>query len=206
MHLRNTDGEEFLASNAVYRILDEAALTLALENCPEMKEDVEGGRFVWLRADPGGETDTVLGSIRIQGEQLTLDCNSRQRLESGKKLLAGLAGAHLKHLRDEFTSQQELKRRAREQPPRDEPDRDEIPSEVQRQLVTEFMERNIAEWPDRKIPALGGKTPREAVKTAAGRRKVEALLRDFENNEEHKRLKGKPSYDVDRVREELGIK
>lgn len=35
-------------------------------------------------------------------------------------------------------------------------------------------------WVDEKIPALGGKTPRQAVKTADGRESVEALLCSFE--------------------------
>jgi hypothetical protein len=33
---------------------------------------------------------------------------------------------------------------------------------------------------DEKIPALGGKTPRQAVRSADGREGVEALLRSFE--------------------------
>jgi hypothetical protein len=33
---------------------------------------------------------------------------------------------------------------------------------------------------DQEIPALGGKTPREAVKTTDGREAVEALLKDAE--------------------------
>ncbi|MDH3883913.1 MAG: MbcA/ParS/Xre antitoxin family protein [Desulfobacterales bacterium] len=32
------------------------------------------------------------------------------------------------------------------------------------------------DWVDQKIPALEGKTPREAVKTSDGRESVEALL------------------------------
>jgi hypothetical protein len=56
------------------------------------------------------------------------------------------------------------------------------------------------------IPALGGKTPRQAVKTAAGRLKVSALLRDFENLEAHKRQSGEPYCDVARIRAELGLK
>jgi len=35
-------------------------------------------------------------------------------------------------------------------------------------------------WVDEKIPALGGKSPRQAVKSADGRESVEALLRSAE--------------------------
>jgi hypothetical protein len=34
-------------------------------------------------------------------------------------------------------------------------------------------------WPSIKLPALGGKTPLQAVKNSDGREMVEALLADF---------------------------
>jgi hypothetical protein len=43
------------------------------------------------------------------------------------------------------------------------------------------------------------------VKTAVGRLKVAALLRDFENIEGHKRQIGEPYCDVARIRAELGL-
>jgi hypothetical protein len=84
--------------------------------------------------------------------------------------------------------------------------RDEIPPEVRNKVIAEVMEQHAAKWPDMALPALGGQTPRQAVKSAAGRLKVAALLRDFENAEEHKRQAGEPFYDVARLRAELGLK
>jgi len=43
-----------------------------------------------------------------------------------------------------------------------------------------MFSRHWESWVDQEIPALGGKTPREAVKTADGREAVEALLKDAE--------------------------
>jgi hypothetical protein len=147
----------------------------------------------------------VLGSFRIEGRELVFECNSKQRHKRGKKLLAGLAGSALRHLRDEFTTQKEMKRRTLEKPPADKSGPEEIPPEVRQQLVTEYMERHFAAWPDTPIPALDGQTARQAVKTAAGRDKVSALLRDFENGEEHKRRAGEPYYEIARLRAELGL-
>ena len=36
------------------------------------------------------------------------------------------------------------------------------------------------EWPDMPLPALGGRSPREAARTPAGRVELEALFRDME--------------------------
>jgi len=204
LQLCNSDREELLFSKAVYRVLDEPALTGALDACPEMSADEPGERYTWLKGSPGEEGRTVLGSIRLNGGELTFECNSKPRHERAKKLLSSLAGRAVQHLRDEFTTQQEMKRRAQEEPRPAEP-ASEIPPEVRQQVITKFMERHFAAWPDTKLPALGGKTPREAVKTAAGRRKVSALLRDFQNSEEHKRRDGEPYYDITRLRAELGL-
>jgi hypothetical protein len=73
-------------------------------------------------------------------------------------------------------------------------------------MQQEYMEDFYAKWPDMKIPGLGGKTPRQAVKNAAGKRKVAEILKDIENTEARKRKSGEYGYDVARLRAELGIK
>jgi hypothetical protein len=204
--LVEADGDEILFSKAVYRVVDHKALTTALRSCPEMNEDDEEKHYTWLRGAVGEKGNTVLGNIRVEGAELALETNSKKRHERGKGMLAELAGPALEHLRDDFTTQQEMKRRAVTEPRAPEPVRDEIPPEVRHKLIAEYMEQHNAKWPDLPIPALGGKTPREAVKTAAGKLKVAALLRDFENIEAHKRQAGEPYCDVARLRAELGVK
>jgi hypothetical protein len=205
LQLSNTDGDELLFSKAVYRVVDRAALIAVLQNCPEIDKDEEGKRYVWLRGPAEKEGRTVLGSMRVEGAELEFESNSKKRHERGKRMLAKLAGPALRHLRDEFTTQREMKRRTLEKPRAAEPAPNEIPLEVRNKLVTEYMEQHVAQWPDMALPALDGKTPRQAVKTAAGRLKVAALLRDFENTEGHKRRAGEPFYDVARLRTELGL-
>ncbi|MBI4875005.1 MAG: hypothetical protein HY822_10280 [Acidobacteria bacterium] len=206
IRLQNNDGDEIQFSKAVYRVLDPLPLIAALQGSAEMHEDEDGARFTWLRGKPGGESNTVLGTIGIQGGELTLECNSKQRFERGKSLLAGLARGALQHVRDEITSQQEMKRQARDKSSKDTSGQDEIPPEVRHELMTEVLERHYAAWPDTALPALGGKTPREAAKTAGGRRELTAILRNAENIEEVRRRAGEPYYDVARLRAELGLK
>src|ERR1019366_8951258 len=203
--LSNTDGEELLFSKAVYRLVDRAALIAALRSCPEISKDDEGKRYVWLRGPAEKEGRPAVGGIRIEGVEMVFESNSKKRHKRGKRMLAELAGPALKHLRDEFTTQREMKRRAMDKPRAANEVRDEIPPEVRHKLITEYMEQHTAKWPDMAIPALDGNTPRQAVKTAVGRLKVAALLRDFENIEGHKRQIGEPYCDVARIRAELGL-
>jgi hypothetical protein len=53
--------------------------------------------------------------------------------------------------------------------------------EVQAAL-RETLRRHYRSWPDEQLPALGGRTPREAVQDADGREAVQALLRQFERD------------------------
>ena len=203
IQLTNTDREELMFSKAVYRILDEAALIASLKSRDEIVEDEDGERYAWLDGSREKSGATVLGSIRLEGGNATIECNSKARLKRGKKLLNEIAGGALQHLRDEFTTQREA-RRAIAQPDRAEPEA-EVPREVSHRIIGEYLEQHYSNWPDMELPALDGKTPREAVKTAAGRRKVSALLRDFENGELHKRDAGEPYYEMQRLRTELGL-
>ncbi len=53
--------------------------------------------------------------------------------------------------------------------------------EVREQLAGMFM-KHWEGWVDQKIPALGGQSPRKAVKNSDGREAVEALLQEAEQD------------------------
>ena len=80
---------------------------------------------------------------------------------------------------------------------------DEIPEDVQAQLLVPILQQHIESWIDERIPALNGKTPRQAVKTKAGRDKVVAMLKDQENSIQ--RQHGGEQVDFSRVYRELGL-
>jgi hypothetical protein len=90
-------------------------------------------------------------------------------------------------------------------PSRPKPAGSLLPPGVEREVITGYLEDHYSRWPDMPLGALGGGTAREAVKTAAGRAKVEMVLRDIENGEERKRRAGDPAYDVRKLRRELGL-
>ena len=71
-------------------------------------------------------------------------------------------------------------------------------------MLREAKQRHYADWANQPLPALGGKTPREAVRTKTGRDQVDLLLKEFENNEA--RLPKSQQVDFLNLREELGFK
>jgi hypothetical protein len=65
------------------------------------------------------------------------------------------------------------------------PDKTEATPDMQpensEQIVQHFLDRQYRETLDQPIDLLGSKTPRQAAKSAAGRRKVADWLKDLEN-------------------------
>ncbi len=203
LQLCNTDGDPLLMTKSIFRVYDHAAAIASLRSHKQLSEEEAGVAYTWLNPK-----QTVLGTIRVTQEDLVLECNSQKRCNRGKKLLAKAAGGALSHVRDELTSQEELKRMVASRastPENAEQSDGEIPPEVRFRIITQALEQHYSTWPDQRLPALGGKTPRAAAKTADGRRRVEELVRDLENSEERKRRDGEPFYDVARIRSTLGL-
>jgi hypothetical protein len=205
LRLTNNSGEELLFSKAWYRVSDQAKVIEALRSSSEFSEDEQSPmKFVWLSSG-----NTVLGTVRITDGEMVFESGSKQRHERGSRLISILAGPHVCHLRDEFTTQQELKRRLRESP-EEEPDAaadsgSELPAKARNEILAQLGEQHYVQWLDQRIPALAGKTPRQAAKTAQGRRQLEELLKYFENTEDRKRRKGEPFIEMARVRADPGI-
>jgi hypothetical protein len=76
---------------------------------------------------------------------------------------------------------------------------------VEAEIVRAFYEQHGRRWLDEPIPALGGRTPREAARVRAGRSRLVALLQEFENLSARQRQAGRPAYDFGWMWAELGL-
>lgn len=155
----------------------------------------------------GTEYPKIMGYVVLKGSRLALECLSRERLEQGKALLEHHLGEYVEHLADSFQDVDAAMEEWQEKEgtsPRPSKSKD-MPPEVQQELLR-FMEEHHEKWIDQPVPALGGKTPRETVRTKRGKKKVEELLKLFENIEERRRQAGEPWYDVNKLREMLGLR
>jgi hypothetical protein len=80
-----------------------------------------------------------------------------------------------------------------------------MPPEMERELILKMKAEYYAKWPDEPLPALEGKTPHEAVRSASGRKTVEDLLRMMENGDERALKRGDAASDFTAVRQALGL-
>ena len=78
-----------------------------------------------------------------------------------------------------------------------------IPTEEAARLIHAMKTKHYATWADEPMPALGGKTAREAVRTKAGREQVDLLLKDCENHEAREPIERR--FDFSGLRTELGF-
>jgi hypothetical protein len=203
LRLGNTDDEDLLFCKSTYEILNEEAALAGLRGCAELEESTEQDdepSFVWLQPNR-----TVVANIRIKGREAVLEVNSKERLGRAKALIAGAAGDSLRHLRDEFTTQKELRTKSKGKAEAEPARENSIPKDDERKILSQVLEQHYAKWPDTPLRALDGKTPREAANTYVGRKRLTELLKTIENGEERKRRNGEAFYDVSKLRRELGI-
>jgi hypothetical protein len=82
---------------------------------------------------------------------------------------------------------------------------DPLPPEVAAGILKEFKDRHYATWPDEPLPALDGRTPRAAARTAKLRARLVDLLKDMENHELRASRPNDPPHDFGWIWEELGL-
>ena len=206
LQIVNREGDALEFCHADYSVLDEPALLANLRSLPELLE--EPGKpgeahFAWLAPAAQGPR-SVYGHVQAGGGHLRLEAQSRTRLQLGRGLLEANAGRWLKHQRDACQSLDEIKRQAAvsSEPPEDERP---IPPEQEREIILDMKAAHYAIWLDDPLPALDGKTPRQAVKNKAGRLAVLELIRDIEHDEEYQDQAGLPAYDCTSLRRILGL-
>lgn len=199
------DGEPLSPSRAHYRMADAAAVREALARSPDLDEGPAGDSFVWLR-EVDEEEARVLGQVELEGDRLTLECLSEERLARGKRLLEELAGEWLAHRGDTTQDPWQAVLDARRRPSRagrKARDDEALPPEVEAEVIGRVLDRHYRRWPDERVRALDGRTPRAAARDPEGRREVADLLRHMEEMEAgsppHRR------YDFGWLWSELGI-
>ncbi len=179
--LRNFDGDPFVLHTAAFHAADLEALRKAMDEREDMDPDPEApDDWTWTGNPPPGSPvpgDRInLGRIRVVGDELLLEVNSENRYKRGRKILEAIPGVTFESLTKKPFSKESLK-----DLPLDDKllpkEKEEPPSGEMRRFMEEEIRKFYMKWLDTPIPALGGKTPRQACSTEKGRRKVAVLIR-----------------------------
>jgi hypothetical protein len=191
----NSDGDDVLFHDLRYPLASGVTQKAVAERLDRVKGFLpEGPKFWnWLapRKGRGGkagsgimldtqmEGATVLGSLELTGKTLLVTVNSAERAAKIQTLIGAAAGDLLRPPLTTIRTVEQMRADRRLDGPGEAAD--EIPPEIAHQLMRDYLDRHYRETLDAPIPALGGKSPRQAVRTAAGREKVIDWLKMLEN-------------------------
>jgi SEC-C motif len=151
---------------------------------------------------------TLLGQITISGRSLVAEVNSQKRatkLRQEVERRLGILGVHKSTVVK--TPEQMLREREQQESARGDASEGDgllLDPKVRAQAEAEFQ-RQVQTWVYQKIPALGGRTPFEAVVDPEGKELVEALLLDWERKNEKPAGPGTLRPDVKAIRRLLNL-
>ncbi|MEA3280152.1 MAG: hypothetical protein U9Q38_06095, partial [Thermodesulfobacteriota bacterium] len=154
--------------------------------------------------------NTILGRIIINNRKLTIEVNSEARAKAIRKEVKTRLGKYATYKTTEIQSHESIPAKEKIAEGRNlekEMGHDKLMQipEV-RDKMAKVLTAHWEDWINQKIPALGGITPRQAVKTNDGRESVEALLLDAERYMAGDEQMGDVSLDAIKVtRRRLGL-
>lgn len=156
-----------------------------------------------LDTHPDGDTErVVLANVTLSGKQLELSVNSRRRLEKVRAFIEPLLSGLIGEAEVTIKSVADAMAENRDEPA---PPRRLVPKRVEREVMQRYLDSHYRRWLDEKIPALGGKTPREVAHDFEGREQLVALLKELENRETRRAKDTGVGYDALWLWRELGI-
>lgn len=207
--LQNTDGEEMLLTVDHFEFDAKARKEIerrlaALEGVDSPEPDDPDQAYVFAKS---GNTmhqsweNTLIGRAALSAGKLRLETNSVQRADSLRARIEGACGELVRHRAREHSDPFSAMQDHRARTAKDE--EHEIPPDQANELILEMKAKHYAQWPDDPLPALGGKTPREAIQTKAGRQQVDVLLKQAENLEA--RMPEGQRFDFAGLRQALGL-
>jgi hypothetical protein len=204
----DASGEPVMLTTIHYRVKDWKLFKKALHNQPDVVGDEEDG---WARLEnPGSEASRVLCAVnRLKENHIELFAPTQSSAEKGKRWLEKITEGTIEMISGSETD-----------PTRDLGDTKKIEAEgpapdfladlteqEKSDLYDRIYHKMYENWADELIPALGGRTPRQAVKTAKGKREVIELLRSYELGElEHAQMERRSPTGLAFLWEELGLR
>ena len=225
--LTNTSGDELAFTDTYfpYNSEDRNMIIQRLHDAVDwIPDDDEGLRWVWhprkkmdatknrssglaIETFQGGE-NTIYGSLVIKPQQINFAANSLERAEQGKKLLQTLLNDLIGEPLTKIETPEQMLSKTDEQSMRSsgQSKSSEIDPEIEAVVIQKMLDTHYRKCLDEKIPALDDKTPRQCVKSKAGRKKVIEWLKYLENQEQRRaNKKNMAPYDSSWMWQELGI-
>jgi len=225
--LANTDGDPLVFHSLNFRIEStekafEVLAPLALgQSKEELLDDAQFGKdgklhsvvLDWRKkgnAKIPSWDNTILGNIKISGRTLVGEVNSenrakRLRAEIEKRLGGSATYQSTTHQTPDEMLAKTPKRINAQSKKDDEFVEHLLRDPEARSRIQEMIQKQVEDWVHQKIPALGGRTPLQAIGDPDGREIVESLLLDWERRADEGAYQPGIRPDFDAVRKLLNL-
>jgi hypothetical protein len=218
--LTNTDGDPFISHTLTFRTGSALAAFEALAPLARgisKTELLKGAKF-----DAGGTLltvelpwqkkgnrihkdwdNTLLGHLRISGRSLVVEVNSEKRAAKIRQEIERRLGILVTHQKTKIQPPLEkTNHRQTAKPSVSQPNSDDIAFTAEMQAE---IQRQAENWIFQKVPALGGRTPLEAIADPDGKEIVESLLLGWERLKETMTDPGVFHPDINAIRRLLRL-
>jgi hypothetical protein len=204
-------GHPLLLVTDHYRVVDAAALAASLASQPDVSGDAKQGWNRMIQGADGAQRSLSTINPGRSTDRVELFHRTQRLADVGRAWFEGVAGAAVQHLTREITDPAGHLARASggntggtsRSSSTSTPD---LPPEAVAQAIEQVLLRHYANWVDEIIPALGGRTPRQAITTPAGLERVKGLLREYEDGErQQSAAQGRPAVSYQFLWDALGI-
>ncbi|HEY1527627.1 MAG TPA: SEC-C domain-containing protein [Candidatus Angelobacter sp.] len=152
--------------------------------------------------------NTILGHLKLSPGLLVADVNSRRRAEKLRWEIENRLRLGVVHKQTSVQTSEDLLEKVRRMPPEqrqeDAAQAKLMKDPAARAALRDFLQKETDAWIHKKLPALGGRTPLQAVKDPDMREIVESLLLDFERHAATDYPPG-AAPDFSEVRKRLGV-
>jgi len=196
-------GDPLLLVTDHYRVLDATALAAYLSSQPDVRGDARQGWNRMIESADGAQRSLSTVNPGRSTDRVELFHRTQRLADDGRAWFESLAGAAVQHLTREITDPAGHISRAGggkganctgRTPRSASAATTDLPPEVIAQAIEHALHRHYANWADETIPALGGRTPLEAITTPAGLERVKGLLREYEEAErQQSAAQGRPA-------------
>jgi hypothetical protein len=204
-------GDPLLLVTDHYRVLDAVALTASLASQPDVSGDAQQGWDRLVEGSDGAQRSLSTINPGRSTDRVELFHRAQRLADAGRAWFEGVAGAAVQHLTREITDPAGHLARAggsdASRTPRSfSKSTPDLPPEAIAQAIEQVLHRHYANWSDETIPALGGRSPRQAIATPAGLERVKGLLREYEEGErQQSAAQGRPAVSYQFLWDTLGI-
>jgi len=224
--LCNTDGDLLLFHRLTFRVESAEAAFDALaplavgRSREELLDDAELGDDGKLRKvdidwiKEGNRKfktwdNTILGHVKISEGRVIAEVNSENRAKRLRKEIEKRLGVLAVHESTRAQTLEEMRNNAPQEAADAELREAEMKAmlrdpEVRKQMQA-VMQKQVESWIHQKIPALGGRTPMQAVRDPDGKEMVEALLLDWERRDERVISPNQIGPDIGAIRRLLNL-